>query len=73
MKVTIYELLGMVKDGKASDITTNFMLDKKEMDLLEKIELMNNLRLFLNPYKYEENVRILEKRRLDENNIYSRR
>ena len=32
------------------------MLDKKEMDLLEKIELMNNLRLFLNPYKYEENV-----------------
>lgn len=49
------------------------MLDKKEMDLLEKIELMNNLRLFLNPYKYEENVRILEKRRLDENNIYSRR
>lgn len=49
------------------------MLDKKEMDLLEKIELMNNLRLFLNPYKYEENVRILEKRRLDENNIYPRR
>lgn len=49
------------------------MLDKKEMDLLEKIELMNNLRLFLNPDKYEENVRILEKRRLDENNIYHRR
>lgn len=49
------------------------MIDKKEMDLLEKIELMNNLRLFLNPDKYEENVRILEKRRLYENNIHTRR
>ena len=34
MKVTIYELLGMVKDGKASDITTNFMFDRKKYNLL---------------------------------------
>lgn len=35
------------------------MLDKKEMDLLEKIELMNNLRLFLNPDKYKDNIKTL--------------
>lgn len=34
MKITMYELLGMIKDGKASDITTNFMFDKNEYNLL---------------------------------------
>lgn len=38
-------------------------LDKKEMDTSEKIELMINLRNFLNPYKYEENIKILNKSR----------
>lgn len=34
MKIIIYELLGMVKDGKASDVTTNFMFDRKKYNLL---------------------------------------
>lgn len=32
--ITMYELLGMVKDGKASDITTNFMFNRKKYNLL---------------------------------------
>lgn len=34
MKITMYELLGMIKEGKASDIATNFMFDRKKYNLL---------------------------------------
>ena len=34
MKITIYEFLGMIKDSKASDMTTNFMFDRKKYNLL---------------------------------------
>lgn len=34
MKIKIYELLGLIKDGKASDITTKFMFDRNEYNLI---------------------------------------
>lgn len=36
-------------------------LDKKEMDTSEKLEIMINIRNFLNPDKYEENKKVLNK------------
>ena len=38
MKITMYELLGMVKDGEASDITTNFMFDGEKYNLLRFLD-----------------------------------
>ena len=34
MKITMYELLGMIKNGKASDIMTNFIFDREKYNLL---------------------------------------
>lgn len=38
-------------------------LDKMEMNEQDKVELMINLREFLKPKNYKENIRVLEKNR----------
>ena len=38
-------------------------LDKMDMNAQDKVELMINLREFLKPKYYKENVRVLEKNR----------
>lgn len=55
MKITMYELLGMVKDGKASDITTNFMFERKKYNLLA---FLDEYTLDINSLNWE--VEILE-------------
>ena len=55
MKITMYELLEMVKDGKASDITTNFMFDRKKYNLLA---FLDEYTLDINSLNWE--IEILE-------------
>lgn len=40
-------------------------LDKMDMNELDKVELMINLREFLKPKYYKENVKVLQKERLN--------
>lgn len=58
MKITMYELLGMIKDGKASDITTNFMFDRKKYNLLG---FLDKYTLDINALNWE--VEILEEKK----------
>lgn len=58
MKITIYELLGMIKDGKASDITTNFMFDGKKYNLLA---FLDKYTLNINSLNWE--IEILEEQK----------
>jgi hypothetical protein len=55
MKITMYELIGLVKDGKASDITTNFMFDRKKYNLLA---FLDEYTLDINSLNWE--IEILE-------------
>ena len=55
MKITMYEFLGLVKDGKASDITTNFMFDGHKYNLLA---FLDEYTLDINSLNWE--IKILE-------------
>ena len=61
MKITIYELLGMIKDGKAGDITTNFMFERKEYNLLA---FLDEYTLDINSLNWE--VEIIEEKKIPE-------
>ena len=61
MKITIYELLGMIKDGKAGDITTNFMFERKEYNLLA---FLDEYTLDINSLNWE--VEIIEENKIPE-------
>ena len=58
MKITIYELLGLIKDGKASDVTTNFMFDRKKYNLLA---FLDEYTLDINSLNWE--IEILEEQK----------
>jgi len=53
--ITMYELLGLIKEGKADDITTEFMFDRKKYNLLT---FLNEYTLDINSLNWE--VEILE-------------
>ena len=61
MKITMYELLGMIKDGKAGDITTNFMFERKEYNLLA---FLDEYTLDINSLNWE--VEIIEENKIPE-------
>ena len=61
MKITIYELLGMIKDGKAGDISTNFMFERKEYNLLAFLDVYT---LDINSLNWE--VEIIEEKKIPE-------
>ena len=53
--------------SKSLNQTTNMIienLDKMDINDQDKVELMINLREFLKPKNYKENVNVLEKERL---------
>ena len=51
-------------DKKSLEIATNIIINaiaETEMEITDRIELMINLREFLKPTKYEENIKVLRK------------
>lgn len=55
MEVTMYEFLGMIKDGKASDTATNFMLAGEKYNLFTFLDIYT---LDINSLNWE--VKIIE-------------
>ena len=45
---------------KARDLLVD-TLDKSNIDIVDKVELMTNLWLYLNPTEYENNNKVLQK------------
>lgn len=45
---------------KARDLLVD-ALDKSNIDIVDKVELMTNLWLYLNPAEYENNNKVLQK------------
>ena len=74
MKITIYELLGMIKDGKANDITTDFIFDGEKYNLSK---FLDTYALDINSLNWkieilEEEKKIPEKLKILNANEYSK-